>query len=177
MLLQHQYPDNFSNPEKRRPFHHAHLYRLSHLCRPYRANHLHHLFRPFPVVRPCHQYRPCLSNSPAILQLFPQNHFLWQSHKQNGHPFRLLRFASRKAFSKAAYTDPVSAELTYPHLQQNQTVECEGLPVRLSHAAWYRFLHRSQTNSSSPHRDAVRQAASKSFPLCQAPSCMFLRTG
>ena len=174
VLLQHRYPDNLSNPEKRRPFRHAHLYRLSHLCHPSRANHLHHLFRSFRII---HLYRPCLSNSPAILQLSPQNRFLWRSHKQNDRLFRLLRFVSLKVFSKAAYTDPVSAELAYPHLQQNQTVECEGLPVRLSHAAWYRFLHRSQTNSSSPHRDAVRQAANRLFHLCQAPSCMFLRTG
>ena len=123
VLLQHRYLDNLSSPEKRRPFRQSHLYRLSHLCRPYRANHLHHFFRPFPVVRPYHQYRPCLSNFPAILQLFPQNHFLWRFHKQNDRPFRLPRFASRKAFSKAAYTDPASAELTYPHLQQNQMVE------------------------------------------------------
>ena len=126
VLLQHRYLDNLSSPEKRRPFRHAHLSpvsHLSHLCRPYRANRLHHLYRPFRVIHPCHQYRPCLSNSPAILQLFPQNRFLWRFHKQNDRLFRLLRFASRKAFSKAAYTDPASAELAYPHLQQNQMVE------------------------------------------------------
>ena len=129
VLLRHRYPDNLSNPEKRRPFRHAHLYHLSpvnhlsHLCHPSRANHLHHLFL---VIRPCHQYHPCLSNSPAILQLSPQNRFLWQFHKQNDRPFRLPRFASLRVFSKAAYINPASAELAYPHLQQNQTVECEG---------------------------------------------------
>ena len=131
VLLQRQYPDNLSNPEKRHPFRHAHLYHLSpvshlfHLCHPYRANHL---------FRPCHQYRSCLSNFPAILQLFPQNHFLWQSHKQNDSLFRLLRFASRKAFSKAAYTDPESAEWVLYRPPQNQTAECEELLVRLLHA-------------------------------------------
>ena len=119
VLLRHRYLDNLSNPEKRRPFRHAHLFpvsRLSHLCHPYRQHH------------------SCLSNFPAILQLSPQNHFLWQFHKQNGHPFRLLRFASLRVFSKAVYINLESAELAYPHLQQNQTVECEELPVRLSHA-------------------------------------------
>ena len=128
VLLQHRYPDNLSNQEKRRPFRQSHLYRLSHLCRPYRANRLHHLFRPY------HQYRPCLSNSLAILQLSPQNRFLWQFHKQNDRPFHLLQLAFRKVFSKAAYTNPESAELAYLHLQQTQMVECEELLVRLSHA-------------------------------------------
>ena len=131
VLLRHRYLDNLSNPEKRRPFRQSHLYRLFHLCHPYRAN---HLFRPFRVIHPYHQYRPCLSNFPAILQLFPQNHFLWQFHKQNGRPFHLLQLAFRKVFSKAAYTDPESAELAYPHLQQTQMVECEELLVRLLHA-------------------------------------------
>ena len=123
VLLQHRYPDNLSNQEKRRPFRQSHLYRLSHLCRPYRANRLHHLFRPFPVIRPCHQYHPCLSNSPAILQQSPQNRFLWQFHKQNDRLFRLLRFASRKAFSKAAYIDPALAEWVLHCPPQSRIVE------------------------------------------------------
>ena len=131
VLLQHRYPDNLSNPEKHHPFRHAHLSpvsRLSHLCHPSRANRLHHLSHPY------RQHHSCLSNFPAILQLSPQNHFLWQFHKQNGHPFRLLRFASLKVFSKAVYINPVWEEWVLHRPPQNRMVECEELPAPLSHA-------------------------------------------